>query len=145
MLCYVQASTEVDGIAQRYSTVLRAGWLGVRVPAGAGNFSLYHSVQTGSGPPLASYQMGTGGSFPGVNWPGREADLSPPSSAEVKNAWNYSSTPPIRLHVMVLSCKKSTGATLLYFTLLYFHFTSLHFLHLQKEFKLSIPQHFMGC
>jgi len=30
--------------------------------------------------------------------PGREADHSPPSNAEVDNAWSYSSTPPIRLH-----------------------------------------------
>jgi hypothetical protein len=44
----------------------------------------------------ASYPMGTGGSFPGVKRPGREADHSPPSSAEVKNSWSYTSTPPIR-------------------------------------------------
>jgi hypothetical protein len=30
----------------------------------------------------------------GVKWPGGEADHSPPSSAEVKSAWNYTSTPP---------------------------------------------------
>jgi hypothetical protein len=30
---------------------------------------------------------------PGVKWPGREADHSPPSSAEVKNAWRYNSAP----------------------------------------------------
>jgi hypothetical protein len=29
----------------------------------------------------------------GVKRPGREADHSPPSSAEVKNAWSYTSTP----------------------------------------------------
>jgi hypothetical protein len=29
----------------------------------------------------------------GVKRLGREADHSPPSSAEVKNAWNYTSTP----------------------------------------------------
>jgi hypothetical protein len=39
----------------------------------------------------------------GIKWPGREADLSPPSSAEVKNAWRYTSTTPIRLHGVVLS------------------------------------------
>jgi hypothetical protein len=39
----------------------------------------------------------------GVKRPGREADLSPPTSAEVKNAWSYTSTPPIRLHGVVLS------------------------------------------
>jgi hypothetical protein len=29
----------------------------------------------------------------GVNLPGREADHLPPSTAEVKNAWRYTSTP----------------------------------------------------
>jgi hypothetical protein len=29
----------------------------------------------------------------GVKRPGREADHSPPSSAKVKNAWSYTSTP----------------------------------------------------
>jgi hypothetical protein len=29
----------------------------------------------------------------GTKWPRREADHSPPSSAEVKNAWSYTSTP----------------------------------------------------
>jgi hypothetical protein len=34
----------------------------------------------------ASYPMGTGGSFPGGKArPGRDADHSPPSSAEIKN------------------------------------------------------------
>jgi hypothetical protein len=33
----------------------------------------------------------------GVKRPGYEADHSPPSSAEVKNAWSYTSTPPIPL------------------------------------------------
>jgi len=32
---------------------------------GAGNFSLNHRVPNGSGTHLASYPMGTGGSFPG--------------------------------------------------------------------------------
>jgi hypothetical protein len=35
---------------------------------------------------------------PEVKRQGREADHSSPSSAEVKNAWSYTSTPPIRLH-----------------------------------------------
>jgi hypothetical protein len=35
--------------------------------------------------------------------PGREADHSALSSAEVKNAWRYTSTPPIRLNGLVLS------------------------------------------
>jgi hypothetical protein len=56
----------------------------VRFPAGAGNFSLHHRVQTGSGAHAASYPVGTRGSFPGVKRPGHEADHLPPSSAEIK-------------------------------------------------------------
>jgi hypothetical protein len=37
-------------------------------------FSFLRSVQPGSGVHQTSYTMGTGGSFPGVNRPGREAD-----------------------------------------------------------------------
>jgi hypothetical protein len=40
--------------------------------------------------------MGTGGSFPGGGGGkrlGREADYSPPASAEVKIMWIYTSTP----------------------------------------------------
>jgi len=48
----------------------------------------------------------------GVKWPLREADHSPPSSAEIKNAWSYPSTTPLRLHGSVLC--QSTGTTLLY-------------------------------
>jgi hypothetical protein len=58
----------------------------------------------------ASYPVRTRGSFYGVKRPGREVDHSPPSSSAVKNAWSYASTPPIRLHGVVLS--SSTGTTL---------------------------------
>jgi len=37
----------------------------VRFSAGAGNYSLHHRIQNGSGSHLASYPMGTRGSFPG--------------------------------------------------------------------------------
>jgi hypothetical protein len=37
----------------------------VRFPAGAGNFSLHHRVQNGSGAHQVSYPMGTRGSFLG--------------------------------------------------------------------------------
>jgi hypothetical protein len=55
----------------------------VRLPAGARNFSLHHHVQNGSGAHPASYPIGTTDSV-GVKRPGREADHSHPSSAEVK-------------------------------------------------------------
>jgi hypothetical protein len=38
----------------------------IRLPAGAGNFSLHHRIQNGSGAHPASYPMGTRGSFPEV-------------------------------------------------------------------------------
>jgi hypothetical protein len=67
----------------------------VRFLAGAGNFSLHHRVQNGSGAHPASYPMGTRGSFPGwVKRKGRDVDHLPPPSAEVKNAWSYTSIPP---------------------------------------------------
>jgi hypothetical protein len=51
------------GIALGYG--LDDGGSRVRFPAGAGNFSLHHRVQNGSGAHQASYPMGTGDSFPG--------------------------------------------------------------------------------
>jgi hypothetical protein len=85
-------------------------WSGVKVTARAGDFSLYHHVQTGSGAHTASYPMGTRDSSLWVKWPGHEADHSPPSSVEVKNVWSYTTTPPLHIHCMVLSW--STGITL---------------------------------
>jgi hypothetical protein len=42
----------------------------------------------------ASSPMDTGGPFLGAKRPGPEADHSPPTSSEVKNAWSHTSTPP---------------------------------------------------
>jgi hypothetical protein len=50
------------GIVTGYG--LKNRMIGVRFPAGAGNFPLLHHVQTGSGTHPASYPMGAGGSFP---------------------------------------------------------------------------------
>jgi hypothetical protein len=60
--------------------------IGVRSPAGAKNFSSNLCVQIGSVAHPASCTLGTGGPFPRAKaLPGRDADHSPPSSAEVKN------------------------------------------------------------
>jgi hypothetical protein len=61
----------------------------VRSPTGAEDFSSSPCIQTGSGAHPASCPMGTamgtGSPFPGGKpRPGRDADHSPPSSAEVK-------------------------------------------------------------
>jgi hypothetical protein len=60
--------------------------IGVRSPARAKDFSSSLYVQTGSGAHPASCTMGTRVPFPwGKARPGRDADHSPPSSAEVVN------------------------------------------------------------
>jgi hypothetical protein len=51
----------------------------------ARDFSLLHNVQTGSGTHQVTYPMGIGGFLLEVKLPRREADHSPPSSAEIKN------------------------------------------------------------
>jgi hypothetical protein len=53
------------GVAQWYRAELRAGWSGLRVPAGDGDFSLHHRVQICSGAHPASYPVATRGPFPG--------------------------------------------------------------------------------
>jgi hypothetical protein len=64
----------------------------VQFSVGAGNFSLHHRIQNGSGAHQASYPMGTSGLSMGVKWPRHEADHSLPSSVEVKNVQSYTST-----------------------------------------------------
>jgi hypothetical protein len=77
-------------LLRQYSVWLRAGRSGdqgsIPDPTGAEDFPSSPCVQTGSGAHPASYPMGTGGPYPGGKArPGRDADHSPPSSAEVKN------------------------------------------------------------
>jgi hypothetical protein len=56
---------------------------GVRSPTQAEDFSSSLCVHTDSGAHPASYTVGTGGSFPGGKArPERDADHSPPSSAD---------------------------------------------------------------
>jgi len=45
----------------------------------------------------------------GVKRPGHEADYSPPSSAEVKNTWNYTSTPP---YAFICGATAASGTTI---------------------------------
>jgi hypothetical protein len=61
--------------------------VGVRVPEG-------DVVQTGSEAHPASYLMSTVPFSPRVKLQGREADHSPPATAEVNKMWIYTSIPP---------------------------------------------------
>jgi hypothetical protein len=81
---YIKSRVSSGSIVSDYGLDDRA--IGVRSPAETKDFSSNLCVQTGSGAHLASCTMGTGGPFPGGKVrPGRDADHSPSSSAEVVN------------------------------------------------------------
>jgi hypothetical protein len=65
-------------------------------------FLLTTASRTALGPTEPPNQWVPGALSLGVKRPGRGADHSPPSSAEVKE-WRYTSTPTIRLHGVVPS------------------------------------------
>jgi hypothetical protein len=54
------------------------------------------------GPTQAPIQWVPGALSLEAKRPGRESDHSPPSSADIKNAWSYTSTPP-RFHSVVFN------------------------------------------
>jgi hypothetical protein len=68
-----------------------------------GNFLLTTASRPVLGPTQPRMQRVPGALSLGVKRPGPRADYSHPSNAEVKNASSYTSTPPIRLHGVVLS------------------------------------------
>jgi hypothetical protein len=68
-----------------------------------GGWEFFSSSRPALGPIQPPVQWVPGALSLGVKRPGHEADHSPPSSAEVKNAWSYTSTLPIRIHGVVLS------------------------------------------
>jgi hypothetical protein len=88
-------------VVQRWAT----GWMiEFRVRGGAGNiFSSPPRPDLLWGPTQPPIQWVLGALSVGVKWSEREADHSLPSSADVKNAWSYTSTPAIYFHGVVLS------------------------------------------
>jgi hypothetical protein len=83
-MCHTGSRVSSGSIVSDYGLDDRA--IGVRSPAGAKDFPSNLCVQTRSGAHPASCTMGTGGPFRGGKArPGRDADHSPPSSAEVVN------------------------------------------------------------
>jgi len=63
---------------------------------------------------LASYPKVNGDSFPEVKWLGHEADQSPPSNAEIKDLWSYTSTLP---YFFMVWCLTKYRDTIIYVTL----------------------------
>jgi hypothetical protein len=66
----------------------------VRFPVGSRILSFFPIVETGSGAHQASYLIRTGVLSTEVKQLEREADHSPPTSAEIKKIWIYRSIPP---------------------------------------------------
>jgi hypothetical protein len=75
---------------------------------GLGIFLFTTASRPTLGPTQPPIQWVPGALSLGKEWSGREADHLPPSSAEVTNAWSYTSTPPIRLHGVLLSWSTET-------------------------------------
>jgi hypothetical protein len=63
----------------------------VSIPGRGRDFFLFATTSRPVlGPTQPTIQWVPGTLSPAVKWPGREADRSPPSSAEIVNAWRYS-------------------------------------------------------
>jgi hypothetical protein len=88
--------------SKRWATSWTIGVLGFDCRRGLGIFLFTTASRTVQGPTQPPIQWVPRELSLGVKRPGREDDHSPPSSAEVKE-WSYTSTPPIRLHGVVLT------------------------------------------
>jgi hypothetical protein len=91
--------------------------IGVRFPTRVSDFSVPHSVQTGSWVHPASYPGVPRAFTSGAKRSRYEAHHSPPSSAKFKNVWSYTIGPP---YVFMVRCLISTW-TNLSFLLLHFY------------------------
>jgi hypothetical protein len=67
--------------------------VGVKSPCRVKNFHFFKSSRRVLGSTQPPIQWVPWALFPGVKRPGREADHSPPASAEVKKMWIYTATP----------------------------------------------------
>jgi hypothetical protein len=109
-LCYLRATSWTIGV------------LGFGSRRGLGIFLFTTASRKALGPTQTPIQWVPGAVFLGVKWPGREADHSPPSSAEVKESvelyLHSSSTPSWR----GARLKKSTGTTLPFLPYWLIHF-----------------------
>jgi hypothetical protein len=80
----------VVGMATSYGLDDRG--VGIRVPVGSRIFSFPNRPDRLWDPPNLLCNEYRGLLYPGVKRPGREVDHSPPTSAEVKKMWIYTST-----------------------------------------------------
>jgi len=76
---------------------------GVLSPAGAGISSLRHCIHTSPGIHPHSYAMGSGGAFSGGKAAGAWSWPLTSISAEVKNAWSYTSSLQTHIHSVMIN------------------------------------------
>jgi hypothetical protein len=88
-------------------TWLRAGRSGFDSRQGLGIFLFTTASRPAMGPTQPPIQWVTGVFSPGIKRPGREADHSPPSSAEVKERAELYLHSPVHLHGVMLGLKKA--------------------------------------
>jgi len=74
----------------------------IRFPAGSEDSSALKNGETASRAHPATHSVSTRGLFLWLNWPGREVDLLPQSTAEVKNG--------VKLYLYVASWRKYVEA-----------------------------------
>jgi hypothetical protein len=86
---------------------------------GPGIFLFIIASRTALGSTQPPIQWVPGGLSLGVKQPQYEADHSPPSSAEVKNAWSYTSTPQYATMAWCSVKKKKPSDNLTFLTLIY--------------------------
>jgi hypothetical protein len=82
------------GITVTIMTRIWAGQQGFDSQQGQEIFLLATTSRIVLGPSQPPIQWVLGAISLGVKWMGNETDHSPPSNAEVKKEWHYSSTPP---------------------------------------------------
>jgi hypothetical protein len=102
--CLVKHRDDLNEYDLKLHTALGYGLddRGLESRHGVGIFLFTTASRSAVGPTQPPIQWAPGALSPGVKGPGREPDHLPPSSAEVKNACNYTSTPLIRLHGVML-------------------------------------------
>jgi hypothetical protein len=93
---YLPDINKEPGQRSRYGDWLRAGRQRARCsrPGRVKNFLLFMSSRPALGSTQPPIHWVPGAPSSRVKRPGREADRSPPASAEVKKMWFYTSTPP---------------------------------------------------
>jgi hypothetical protein len=107
------------------STGWTIGTLGFDSRRRLGIFLFTTASRTALGPTQPPIQWVPGTLSLRVKRQGREADHTPPSSAEVKNEWSYTSTSPIRLHGVVLRKKYILDSNIIVYTCASFTHPSL--------------------